>query len=462
MTKAIPSELGTKDIKSLLKQYAIPAIIAMTAASLYNIVDSIFIGHIEDVGAYALSGMSVTFPLMNLAAAVGTLVGVGGATMISILIGQKNYGHANKVLANEIFLNVIIASAFTILVLSFLDPCLYFFGASEKTLPFAREYMKILLYGCVFINFYFGLNHAIRAVGKPKLSMNITIFTVVLNTILDPIFIFYFDMGIKGAAYATVISQVLAMIYQFYFFMTGKSILKLPRRSIRFSPKIAKKILGIGMGPFLMNSTTCLVAIFINQQLRNYGGDLYIGAYGIINRTSFLFLMICMGITQGMQPIAGYNYGSRQYKRVKEVFKLASIWATIVCAFGFFISVFFPNQVIKIFTNDLQLISIASEGLVIINIFFVTVGFHIVTSNFFQCLGMVKKSIFFSLSRQLIFLIPALLVLPIFFGYKGVWMSYPFSDIAATFISTIMLIQVFKKMSKLKDGDDPSILGSDL
>lgn len=462
MSGKIPSELGTKNISSLLKQYAVPAIIAMTAASLYNIIDSIFIGHIAGVGAYALSGMSVTFPLMNLSTALGTLVGVGGSTMVSILLGQKKYKEANTVLGNEITLNSFTGLLFTFGILIWLDPVLYFFGAGEHTLPFAREYMKILLYGNIVTHLYFGLNNLIRASGSPKLSMNMTIFTVVCNTILDPLFIFTFDMGIKGAAWATVISQFLALSWSFYYFSSDKSLLKLPKHVFNLNGKIAKKMLTIGLGPFLMHSTTCLISLIINQRLRKYGSELYLGAYGIINKVSFLFMMICIGLNQGMQPIAGFNYGARKYSRVKKVFYKTTLWATIATTAGCIISVFYSNEVVTLFTNSEALSEISSRALRLTNPIFFLVGFHIVTTNFFQCLGMVKKSIFLSLTRQLIFLLPALYLLPKEFGTDGIWLSFPVSDIAATIISTILLIIVFKKMNKLKDGDDPGILGSQI
>lgn len=325
----VPTELGDKKIRDLLMQYAVPAIIAMTASSLYNMVDSIFIGHIKDVGSYAISGLAVTFPLMNISTALGTLVGVGASTILSMLLGQRNYQAANKVIINEVMLNVIIGTLYTVITLVFLDPILMFFGASANTLPYARDYMVIILIGNVITHLYFGLNNIIRASGNPKLAMALTIFTVVSNTVLDPIFIFWLDMGIKGAALATVICQLFALVYTVRYFLSGKNYLRLPRRmsEYRLDRRIAKDSLTIGMGPFLMNSAACIVTMFINQQLSKYGGDLAIGAYGIVNRFTFLFIMVNMGLNQGMQPIAGYNFGARKYSRVKQVF-----WLTVICA----------------------------------------------------------------------------------------------------------------------------------
>ena len=458
----VPTELGDKRIRDLLMQYAVPAIIAMTASSLYNMVDSIFIGHIKDVGSYAISGLAVTFPLMNLATALGTLVGVGASTILSMLLGQKNYGAANKVLLNEVMLNVIIGVLFSIVTLAFLDPILMFFGASENTLPYARDYMFIILTGNVITHLYFGLNNIIRASGNPKLAMSLTIFTVVSNAVMDPVLIFVFDMGIKGAAVATVLCQMLALLYTLRYFFDQKNFLHLPRRirDYRLDPRIAKDSLTIGLGPFLMNSASCIVTMFINQQLLKYGGDLAIGAYGIVNRISFFFVMINMGFNQGMQPIAGYNFGARKYSRVKRVFKLTLICATAVSAVGFLVSELVPDVAVSLFTNDAELKELADKGLRIMNLAFALVGFQMVSTNFFQSLGMVHKSIFLSLSRQLLFLVPLIYFLPVFFGHKGVWMSFPIADTISIMFTTALIMSLFRKFRKLEDGDDPSILGS--
>lgn len=457
---SIPTELGTKKVSTLLKEYAVPGIIAMTASSLYNMVDSIYIGHIRDVGSYAISGLAVTFPLMNISAALGTLVGVGAATMISVLLGQKNYTAANKVLANEVTLNTIIGLLFTAFMLLWLDPVLTFFGASENTLPYARGYMRIILYGNVVTHLYFGLNSVIRSSGNPRMAMGLTLFTVISNSILDPIFIFGLGMGIEGAATATVLCQFMALCYALWYFMDQKKFLHLPKRVFALDWRIAKESLAIGMGPFLMNLAACIVALFINQQLRKYGGDLSIGAYGIVNRISFLFVMIVMGLNQGMQPIAGYNFGARQYSRVKEVYFLTAKWATFVLCFGFIVSMFLPGPVVSIFTNDPELKEIATKGLRMMNLVFPIIGFQMVATNLFQCLGMVQKSILLSLSRQLLFLVPCVYLLPLWFGVRGVWYSFPISDGLASIMTAIFLISLVRKLTRLKDGDDPAILGS--
>ena len=462
---AIPTELGTKPVGALLRQYAVPGIIAMTASSLYNMVDSIYIGHIPMVGSLSMAGLAVTFPLMNISTAFGTLVGVGAATMISLLLGQKNYAAANKVLCNDVTLNIITGVLFTAVMLIWMDPILMFFGATETSLPYARDYMFYIAIGNAVTHLYFGLNSIIRSSGNPKLAMGLTLFTVTSNAIMDPLFIFAFGLGIRGAALATVLCQCMALGYTLWYFLDQKKFLHLPRsrKIFRVDWKIAKDSLAIGMGPFLMNIASCVVVMFINQQLVKWGGDLALGAYGIVNRISFLFVMVIMGFNQGMQPIAGYNFGARQYGRVKEVYLKTAMWATIVVIAGFLVSEFLSKPVVSIFTNDPALEDMAAKGLRMMNLAFPIIGFQMVTTNLFQCLGMVRKSIFLSLSRQLLFLLPCIYILPdILQSEAGVWYSFPISDTIASVITAIMGWSLIVKLSKLKDGDDPSILGGQI
>ena len=457
---AVPLELGTEKIGKLLMKYAGPAIIAMTASSLYNMIDSIFIGH--GVGPLAISGLAVTFPLMNLSAAFGSLVGVGASTIMSVLLGQKNYEVANKVLGNVVVLNMIIGLVFMSAALAFLDPILYFFGASENTIGYAREYMQVILYGNVVTHLYLGLNNLLRASGNPKMAMLLTIMTVILNAVLAPIFIFWMGMGIRGAALATVIAQLAALVIIIRYFSNQDRLLHFRKGIFRMDVRIARDSLSIGLAPFLMNSAACLVTLFINQQLKSYSGDLAIGAYGIVNRISFLFIMINMGLNQGMQPIAGYNYGARKYSRVKEVYGKTVKYATVVALIGFIVSIAVPHAAVSVFTSDDELIELAAKGLVLINLMLPLVGFQMVTSNLFQCLGMINKSIILSMSRQLLFLLPLLYIMPMFLGAKGVWISFPIADFLASLVTFIMLLGLMKKLRKLNDGDDPTILGSKL
>ena len=462
LERKAPTELGTESVGKLLKKYAVPGIIAMTASSLYNMVDSIFIGHIPDVGSLALAGLAVTFPLMNLSAALGTLVGVGAATLTSVLLGQKNYDAANKVLANDISLNCITGVIFAVLCLVFINPILYFFGASDNTLVFAREYMQIILVGNVITHLYFGLNALLRSSGNPRLAMRLTLFTVICNTILDPIFIFVLGMGIRGAALATVLCQALALSYSLRYFMRKDNVPHLPKKVFSLEWRIAKDSLSIGMGPFLMNSASCIVTMFINQQLLRYGGDLAIGSYGIANRINFMFIMVVMGFNQGMQPIAGYNFGALKYSRVRKIFKLTAMWATFICVFWFIASELFPGVMVSIFTNDTALKEMADKGLRIMNPLVLIVGWQMVSTNFFQSLGMVKKSIFLSLSRQLLYLVPLISILPSSMGINGVFLAFPCSDLLACITTLILIHNLFRKFDKLEDGDEPTILGSNI
>lgn len=438
-----PTALGTESIGKLLMQYAVPAIIAMTASSLYNMVDSIFIGH--GVGTMALSALALTFPLMNLGAAFGALVGVGAATLISVKLGQKDYDTAQRVLGNVFVLNILLGLAFTVIVFPFLNPILYFFGGSDETVEYARQFMEIILLGNVVTHLYLGLNAVLRASGHPKQAMYATIATVAINTILAPIFIFMFDWGIRGAAIATVSAQVIALLWQLKQFNNANELLHFRRGIFRLKRKIVFDSLAIGMSPFLMNLAACLIVILINQGLKKYGGDLAIGAFGIVNRLVFIVVMIVMGLNQGMQPIAGYNFGAKLYDRVNKVLKLTIIYATCVTTFGFLVGMLAPNLVVGIFTSDAELTEFSATGLRITVMFFPIIGFQMVTSNFFQSIGMAGKAIFLSLTRQMLILLPCLLILPHFFGVAGVWYSMPVSDLLASLIALVMLVYQFRK-----------------
>ena len=439
-------ELGTQPVGKLLMQYAIPAIIAMTASSLYNIVDSIFIG--QGVGPLAISGLAVTFPFMNLGAAFGAMVGVGASTLISVKLGQRDYGTAQVVLGNVVTLNTIIGVVYTIVCLMFLDPILYFFGASADTIVYARDFMEVILLGNIFTHMYLGLNAVLRASGHPQKAMYATINTVVINTILAPIFIYGFEWGIRGAAIATVIAQIVSLIWQFKILTDKNELLHLRRGIYHLQSKIVKNMIAIGLSPFCMNVASCFIVIFINQGLKEYDGDLAIGAYGIVNRLMFICVMIVMGITQGMQPIAGYNYGAQQYHRVNEVLKLAIWGATAVTTFTFLVGELIPELTVSIFTTDEGLISRAAEGFRIAVLVFPIVGFQMVTSNFFQSIGMANKAIFLSLTRQLLFLLPCLIILPTFMGAAGIWWSMPASDLAASIVAAILLYKQFQTFKK--------------
>ena len=443
-------ELGTERIRKLLMQYAVPAVVAMTASSLYNMVDSIFIGH--GVGPLAISGLALTFPLMNLAAAFGSLVGVGAATLISMRLGQRDYATAQRVLGNVVMLNLLLGVGFGLVALLFLDPILYFFGASDATIGYAREYMTVILLGNVITHMYLGLNSVLRASGHPRKAMYATINTVIINTILDPIFIYGFGWGIRGAAIATVLAQIISLVWQFRLLSDRSELIHFRRGIYRLRRRIVRDVLAIGMSPFLMNLTACFIVILINKGLKTYGGDLMIGAYGIVNRLAFVFVMIVMGVNQGMQPIAGYNFGARQYDRVLRVLKLTIVCAVGITTAGFLVGEFAPRLAVSLFTSDEELIRLSVEGMRIVFVFFPIIGFQMVATNFFQSIGMAGKAIFMSLSRQLLFLMPGLIFLPRFFevstpwdGSWGVWCAMPLSDFLATVVAFFMLTHQLRK-----------------
>lgn len=438
-------ELGTKPVGRLLVQYATPAIIAMVASSLYNMVDSIFIG--QGVGPLAISGLAITFPFMNLSGAIGAGIGVGASTYLSVKLGQRDYQTAQKILGNSIVLKIITGIIFGALCLIFLDPILYFFGATENTIPYARDYMVIILLGNVFTHLYFGMNALLRAASKPRHAMYATIFTVLLNTALDSLFIYTFKMGIQGAAIATILSQTTALCWQIWLFSNPKELLHFKRGIYRLDNSIIKNILAIGISPFSMNACACIIVIFINTALVKYGGDLAVGAYGIANRIGFLFFMVVMGINQGMQPIAGYNYGALQFDRMLKVLKYSMVAATVIMIVGWVIGEFAPYPCARLFTSNQELIDISIRGIRLNMIAFPLIGSQAVITNFFQSIGKAKISIFLSLSRQMIFLLPLLIFLPPIMGVDGVWTALPASDTLAFLVTWSIM---FKYMRNFK------------
>lgn len=456
-TQTTPVSLGTDSLPALLARYAIPAIIATTSASLYNITDSIFIG--QGVGPLALSGLAVTMPMMNISAAFGAMVGVGASALVSIRLGQGNRRSAMSILGNVVLLNVLLGVVFAAVCLAFLDGILGIFGASPDTLPYAREYMSILLYGNAVTHLYLGLNNVVRASGYPKRSMGIMLVAVAVNCVLDPLFIFVFKWGIAGSAIATVIAQCVAMGCEIVHFTGKKSFLRFEPWIFRLRWKIITGILSIGMAPFLIQTCACIVVIFINNSLKNHGGDLYIGAYGIINRVVMLFVMVVVGLNQGMQPIVGYNYGARRMERVIGTLKLTVRYAMAVTTAGFLICELFPHQVVTLFLDEAgeqaaRLVEVAQAGLRVTVLAFPIVGFQIVTANFFQYIGKPNKAIVLSLTRQMLFLVPLLAFLPGMFGHTGVWMSMPIADVLSTLLAAVLIVA---QVRKLRSGEDRSI-----
>lgn len=433
------TELGTAPVHKLLWKYALPAIIAMTASSLYNIVDSIYIGH--GCGALALGALTVAKPFMDICAAFGSLVGVGASSLLAIYLGERDYERANKVLGNVIVLNIILSAVVMIAGLMWLDPILYAFGASDDTIGYAHDYMEIILYGNILTHIYFGLNAMLRSAGHPRFSMTATIVAVTINIVLDPIFIFGLDMGVRGAAVATVISQAVSVVWQLTKFMDKSELVRFHRGIWMLDRGITRRALAIGMAPFLYNIAHCFVVIIINNQLKRYGGDMAIASYGVINRLTFVFAMMVMGLNQGMQPIAGFNYGAKQYHRMLRSFLLTSLYATAVMAVVFVLGEFFPQVVTEVFTHDPELIAGTVKPMRIICSSMLVIGFQMVAGNLFTSIGMAGKSIFLSLTRQVLYLIPLLLFIPGLFAdpLDGVWWSIPISDVMSAVTAAVML-----------------------
>lgn len=438
------NSLETQPVLALLLKYSIPAIIGVTASSIYNIIDRVFIG--QGVGPLAISGLALTFPLMNLSLAFGTLVGAGASAITSIRLGEKRNAEAINILGNAFILNIIIGLLYSAVVLYFLDDILYAFGASKDTLPYAKEFMQIILIGNVVTHIYFGLNNIMRASGYPKKSMKTMLVSVLLNLILAPIFIFVFHWGIRGAAFATVLCQLVGMFMVLFHFSTKVDNVHFTKECFKIDIKIVSDIFSIGMSPFLLHICSSMVAMIMNISLSQYGGDMSIGAYGIINSILGLFIMIVVGLNQGMQPIVGYNFGAKNYKRVIKTYKNTVIIGTGITTVGFLISHIFPSLIAKAFTNDENLISISIVGLKIMTLSFPFVGFQMVTSNFFQSIGKPKISIFLSLSRQVVFLIPALFFVPHFFGLMGVWAATPVADVISFLVTFFVLQSQIKKL----------------
>ena len=443
------TELGTQSIRSLLMKYALPGIIAMTASSLYNMVDSIFIGH--GVGAMALSGLTVAKPFMDICAAFGTLVGVGASSLVAIKLGEKDYRSANDVLANVILLNVLLGALVMAVGLYWLDPILYAFGASDVTIAYAREYMEIILWGNILTHIYYGLNSMLRSIGHPKIAMYATIVAVVTNIILDPIFIFVLDMGVRGAALATMISQLVSVIIELVIFLNPKEVIYFHRGIWRLKRDITMRALGIGTAPFLMHMAACFVVIVLNNQLKRYGGDMAIATYGITNRFMFFFAMVVMGLNQGMQPIVGYNYGAKLFDRMVRALKLTAMCATCVMGVLWLFGLVWPEGFIRLFTHDELLIAQSIVPARVMLCTMVMVGFPMVVGNFYTSIGMSGKAIFLSLTRQVIFLIPCILLMPLLFQTLnftpiwGVWWSLPLCDALAAVLAAIVLNRDMRK-----------------
>ncbi len=442
-------DLESKKISSLVWEYSLPAIVGTLVNTLYNIVDRIFIG--QGVGAMAISGLAITFPVTILVSSLGMLVGVGASSRISINLGEKRKDIAEKILGNSLLLIIVFNALVMTLFYIYLDDILLAFGATENTLPYAKEYLQIVLIGNVFVSLCYSFNNMIRASGYPKKAMLTMLIGAVLNIILDPIFIFVFKMGIAGVAWATVISMFIGMLFVMYHFIQKDSLIRLKTKYIRFDWSIIMAIVSIGMSPFLMQVAASGVAVLMNTSLIKHGGDLAVGAFGILNSMALMIVMLIVGLNQGTQPIIGYNYGSKKFGRVQDTFIYTLKVASIISVSGFIIGMFFPRLFASAFTSDTELLDIATNGIRLGMLAFPVVGFQIVAGSFFQSIGQAKKSIIQSLSRQILFLVPALLILPELFGLTGVWISMSISDFLSAMLSLYLLIgqiKIIREMEK--------------
>lgn len=440
--------LGEEKIGKLLIKFSVPAIIGMVVNAFYSVIDRIFVG--KGVGPEALSGIAISFPIPLIIMAFTMLIGIGATSLISIRLGQQRKEDAERIVGNSFTLLIAISIVISLVSYLFMDGLLIQFGASQDVLPYARTFVSVLLWGTLFQSIGFGMNNFIRAEGNPKVAMFTMILGAVLNIILNPIFIFIFKLGVAGSALATVISQMVASIWVLYYFLSGKSSLKLRLKYLKLHKEIVKEIVAIGVSPFSMQIVASVVTVIFNKSLAYYGGDPAIAAMAVINGLVMMFFMPVFGINQGAQPIIGYNYGARKYQRVKQTLWLGILGATSLMLLGFLLTQFFPNALMRLFTSDEELIRIGIQGLKIYLVMLPIIGFQVAVVNYFQATGQPKKSLFLSLSRQLIFLVPTLLIMPRFYGLSGVWMAGPVSDFLSTFVTAILLFIDFRRLGRLE------------
>ncbi|AIY83349.1 MATE efflux family protein [Clostridium baratii str. Sullivan] len=439
--------LAEEKISKLLIKYSVPAILSMLITSLYNIVDRAFIGAIKDVGALAIAGLGVTMPIFTLIVSFGVLISMGATTNIAIKLGEGNRKEAEKYLGNAFIFSIIVALAIMVIGLSFINPILKIFGASSDTIIYAKEYISVILIGSVSCITGFTLNNIIRVDGSPKFAARTMILGCLINVILDPIFIFTFNMGIKGAAIATVLTQVIVFMVIIWYFLSNKSTMKLKRENFRLEIKTVKKIILLGIAPFLMELATSFVSLIMNNALKIYGGDLAIGAMTAVTSIVLIFIMPIFGINQGVQTIIGYNYGAKKYKRAKDSLKLAILYSTIISVIGFILIEISPRVFISIFSTDSELMNIAISGLRVYASTLPLIGVILIGPAYFQAIGKVKQSMFLSVLRQVIVLIPVLYVLPKFINLNGVWVAQPITDIISAVIIVFLLVKEFRSIN---------------
>ncbi|WP_302630971.1 MATE family efflux transporter [uncultured Clostridium sp.] len=442
--------LGDAPIGKLLLQYSIPAIIGMVVNALYNIVDRMFIGNIPDIGSLAITGVGITMPIMTIVLAFGMLIGIGTTANISLNLGKGNKTTAEKLLGNAFTLSIIVGLAIAITGTIFANPILNLFGASENTLFYAKEYIGIILLGCTFNILSFALNSTVRADGNPKMSSITMVIGCGANIILDYLFIFVLNLGVKGAALATIISQAITFFIILYYYTAGNSNLKLKIENFKLKKHLVTMTFAIGIAPFATQIANSLVQVIANNALKTYGSDLAIGAMTVISSLNIIFMMPIFGINQGCQPIIGFNYGAKKYERAKEAFKYATIAACVICIIGFISIQCFPTQIISLFNNDPELTTLAIKGIRIYLLMMPVVGINIVATSYYQSIGKAKISMFVSLLRQVILLIPFTIILPKFIGLDGVWAAGACADSLSVIITLILLKKEFKQLDKMQ------------
>lgn len=433
--------LVDEPINKLLLKYSVPAIVGMLVNALYNMVDRIFIGNIPNIGAIATVGLGVTMPFTTILTAFGMLVGIGSVTVISIKLGQNKKCEATDTLGNAISLSIIIGIFVTILGLILSEKILIAFGASSESLKYANEYIRIILIGSTFNILSYTLNCNIRGDGNPKLAALIMIVGCTTNIILDYILIFIFNLGISGAAIATIISQMITTIWSLYYYKSGRSYLKISSKNIKLEGNTLKMLLPIGLSPFCMQIASCFVQIVSNNSLKYYGGDLAIGAMSTTISIMLIFYMPLFGLSEGSQPIIGYNYGCKNYVRCKNILNTSIVWGVALMSIGIIVIQIWAVDLVKIFNNDLELVNVTSSGIKKFSLMMPIVPVSILGSNYIQSIGKAKEAMLLSLLRQVIILIPIILLLPKFLGLNGIWYSQPVADFIAVIITLILILK---------------------
>jgi len=442
--------LANDSIGSLLFKLSLPAAIGMIVHALYNVVDAIFVG--RGVGVMGIAGIAIGFPIQLAVMAIAQTIGIGAASIVSRSLGARNMERAEKTMGNAFSFAFILGAAVMVFGLIFIDPLLALFGSTKTILPFAKAYLNVILFGSMFITFNMSMNNVVRAEGNAKIAMGTMLIGAITNIILDPIFIFGFNMGIRGAALATVISQGVTFVWLMYYFLSGKSVMKFHIRHLKPDKGIAVEAFSIGASSSVRQISGSVLVAILNHTLALYGGDISIALFGLINRLSMFALMPAFGVAQGFQPIAGFSYGAKRYSRTKKSLYLTIIVATIITTTGFLIMMLFPSQLIGLFTTDQDLIARGIMPLRIIILTFPFIGFMVVVSTLFQAIGKPVQALILSMARQIIFLIPLIFILPRLFKLNGVWYSFPLADFLTMILSVVLFIYEVRIMNKKIEG----------